>query len=40
MAESYPIHALDASLVASENVLAPRSQETIECFQEALQHVR
>ncbi len=40
LAETYPIQALDASLVASENVLAPRSQETIECFQEALQHVR
>jgi len=38
--ETYPIRALDASLVASENVLAPRSQETIECFQEALQSVR
>ena len=38
--ETFPIHALDASLVASENVLAPRSQETIECFQEALQSVR
>ena len=37
---TYPIHALDASLVASENVLAPRSQETVECFQEALQNVR
>ncbi|MDE0636066.1 MAG: class I SAM-dependent methyltransferase [Candidatus Poribacteria bacterium] len=37
--ETYPIHALDVSLVASENVLAPRSQETIECFQEALQSV-
>ena len=40
LTETYPIRALDASLVASENVLAPRSQETIECFQEALQHVR
>ncbi len=38
--ETYPIRVLDASLVASENVLAPRSQETIECFQEALQSVR
>ena len=35
----YPVNALDASLVASENVLAPRSQETVECFQEALQGV-
>ena len=40
LAETYPIRVLEASLVASENVLAPRSQETIECFQEALQHVR
>ena len=40
LAETYPIHALNASLVASENVLAPRSQETIACFQEALQHIR
>ena len=40
LAETYPIRALDASLVASENVLAPRSQETVECFQEALQHIR
>ena len=40
LAETYPIRALDASLVAAENVLAPRSQETIECFQEALQHLR
>ena len=40
LAETYPIRALDAALVASENVLAPRSQETIECFQEALQHIR
>ena len=36
---AYPVNALDASLVASENVLAPRSQETVECFQEALQGV-
>ncbi len=40
LAETYPIRALNVSLVASENVLAPRSQETIECFQEALRHVR
>lgn len=40
LADTYPIRVLDASLVASENVLAPRSQETIECFQEALQHIR
>ncbi len=40
IAEVYPIRALDTSLVASENVLAPRSQETVECFQEALQYIR
>ena len=40
LAETYPIRALDVSLVASENVLAPRSQETVECFQEALQYIR
>ena len=40
LANTYPIRALDASLVASENVLAPRSQETVECFQAALQHIR
>ncbi|MDE0010072.1 MAG: class I SAM-dependent methyltransferase [Candidatus Poribacteria bacterium] len=40
LAETYPIGALDASLVASENVLAPRSQETVECFQEALAYIR
>ena len=38
--KNYPINALGKSLIASENVLAPRSQETIECFQEALQSVR
>ena len=40
LGETYPIQALNASLIASENVLAPRSQETIECFQEALQYIR
>ena len=40
LTDAYPIHALNASLVASENVLAPRSQETIACFQESLQYVR
>ena len=40
LAETYPIQALNASLVASENVLAPRSQETVACFQEALQCIR
>lgn len=38
--ESYPINALNLSLKASENILAPRSQETIDCFQEALQYVK
>lgn len=38
--ETYPIQVIGASLVASENVLAPRSQETIECFQEAIVSVR
>lgn len=38
--KTYPINVLGKSLVASENVLAPRSQETVECFQEALQSVR
>ena len=38
--ETYPIKVLNTSLVASENVLAPRSQETIECFQEAIVSVR
>ncbi len=37
--EKYAIDALGVSLVASKNVLAPRSQETVECFQEALQSV-
>ena len=40
LVDAHPIRALEASLIASENVLAPRSQETIECFQEALQYVR
>ena len=40
LAETYPIQALNASLIASENVLAPRSQETVACFQEALQYIR
>ncbi len=39
LAENYPVHALNVSFVASENVLAPRSQETIECFQEAMQSI-
>lgn len=39
LAETYPIRALNASLIASENVLAPRSQETVECFQESIQAI-
>ena len=35
--QTYSIDVLDVSLVASKNVLAPRSQETIACFQEAMQ---
>lgn len=38
--ESYHIDALNVSLQSSENVLAPRSQETIDCFQEAMQYVK
>lgn len=40
LGESYPIDALNVSLQASENVLVPRSQETMNCFQEALQYVK
>ena len=40
LSDAYPVHVLNASLLASANVLAPRSQETIACFQEALQYVR
>ncbi len=36
---TYPVGVLGVSLVASEHVLAPRSQETVACFQEALQDV-
>ena len=38
--EEYPIPALGNSLVAFENVLAPRSQETIVCFQDGLQAIK
>ena len=38
--ETYPIDALGVSLVASKNVLAPRSQETVACFQEAMQSLQ
>ncbi len=40
LAETYPIHALGGSLVASDNVLPPHSQETIELFQRGLQSVK
>ena len=40
LSEEYPIPALGSSLVAFENVLAPRSQETIACFQDGLQTVK
>ncbi len=40
LSESYPIHALGVSLVASDNVLPPHSQETIELFQQGLQSVK
>lgn len=40
LAEVYPVDALNTTLVVSENVLAPRSQETVECFQHGLQSVK
>ena len=40
LAKSYPIRALGMSLVASDNVLPPHSQETIELFQQGLQSVK
>ena len=40
LAETYPIRALGLSLTASENVLPPHSQETIELFQRGLQSVK
>ena len=40
LAATYPIRALDMSLVAAENVLPPHSQETIELFQSGLQSVK
>ena len=40
LAETYPIRALGMSLVASDNVLPPHSQETIELFQRGLQSVK
>lgn len=40
LTQTYPIRALGMSLRASENVLAPHSQETVELFQRGLQSVR
>ena len=40
LSEAYPIRALGVSLVASENVLPPHSQETIELFQRGLHSVK
>ena len=40
LTETYPIRALGMSLLASENVLPPHSQETIELFQRGLQSVK
>ena len=40
LAESYPIRALGMSLFASENVLPPHSQETVELFQRGLRSVK
>jgi len=40
LAETYPIRAHGMSLVASDNVLPPHSQETIELFQRGLQSVK
>ena len=40
LTETYPIRALGVSLVASDNVLPPHSQETIELFQRGLRSVK
>lgn len=40
LAETYPIRALGISLQASDNVLPPHSQETVELFQRGLQSVK
>jgi methylase of polypeptide subunit release factors len=40
LAATYPIRALGMSLVASDNVLPPHSQETVELFQRGLQSVK
>ena len=39
-AQTYPIRALGVSLLASENVLPPHSQETVELFQRGLQSAK
>ena len=40
LSEEYPIPAIGSSIIAFENVLASRSQETIMCFQEGLQAIK
>ncbi len=40
LTQVYPIPALCTSLVAFENVLPPRSQETIACFQDGLRAIK
>ena len=40
LSQEYPIPALGTSLAAFENVLPPRSQETIACFQNGLQAIK
>ena len=40
LCQEYPIPALGTSLAAFENVLPPRSQETIACFQDGLQAIK
>ena len=40
LSQEYPIPAIGSSIIAFENVLAPRSQETIMCFQEGLQAIK
>ena len=40
LAAIYPIRALGMSLLASDNVLPPHSQETVELFQRGLQSVK
>ena len=40
LTETYPIRALGVSLIASDNVLPPQSQKTIELFQQGLQSIK